>query len=141
MKLHTHLAPALLLLAISCSDPLQLNSAVAYSTASSLGSAAVNTDVLRTGQVVRLTGAWHVLTESEYDRYVSLVSELIDTGRQRRSRAAPLCDPWGRRFLVAVRTNEHGSVKVIVWSKGPDGISGDADDIVSPPGQKQPLSR
>lgn len=63
-----------------------------------------------------------------------------------------LFDPWGREYLIALDYDGSGSViapngeivqsGVIVWSAGPDGESGTADDIRSwqpaPKGDPQP---
>lgn len=38
-------------------------------------------------------------------------------------------DPWGRDYEIELETGG----KVVVWSRGPDGVQGTKDDVIYPP--------
>jgi hypothetical protein len=48
----------------------------------------------------------------------------------------PDLDYWGRPLEVGARRLPSGKLEYRVWSKGEDGESGTADDLVSPYGEK-----
>jgi hypothetical protein len=73
---------------------------------------------------------WRFLTPEEYDK---VIFELAKSHNLDPSPASgqPLLDLWGNRFEIAYRKLPNQAYDVIVVSKGPDGIYGTKDDIVS----------
>ena len=89
--------------------------------------------------VGELSGDWQVLSNAAYD---SLLLVLTNAGASLD--ACPRChtpdgkfgDAWGERFQILARRRD-GRREYIIWSKGPDRVSGSDDDIVFPESQRQ----
>jgi hypothetical protein len=78
---------------------------------------------------------WKVLKEAEYVTLLDLLQERgasLDACPQCHTASGLLGDVWGRRFQIAGRKRSDGTNQFIVWSQGPDGLSGTTDDIVVP---------
>lgn len=69
---------------------------------------------------------WVIVDDDSYDEIVKpmFISSVEDPQRTIR-------DPWGNRLHIAVRYVTPKQCAYTVWSAGPDGVSGSADDIVS----------
>lgn len=86
-----------------------------------------------------LKAGWNVLQDAKAQPLMVKVWEYCDCGGPSWwwQRARPGFDHWGHLLRVAVRQETDGKLSYIVWSVGPDGISGTADDITlmgqSPP--------
>jgi len=82
-----------------------------------------------------LNSKWRILDESECAYLAKAMNKLmcIDLAVLDINNAdAPILDRWRRRVLIAARKVDGAKFDFIVWSRGPDGISGTYDDIVSP---------
>jgi hypothetical protein len=112
----------------------------AYGCVASIHDALQKSQYLSTSSVVILTNDWRILTEAGYDRAISDLSGsfYIDAGKGGWLSNKILVDPWKRRYQIAVRRIAQNTMEQVVWSNGPDGISGTIDDIVSPQGSQHP---
>lgn len=89
----------------------------------------------------RLSARWTALTDDEYDPLMRRLHPY-DCGGMKwglAKRSDVPTDAWGKRFRVAVRQSANGTIESIVWSKGADGGSRTADDIVIPYGETVPM--
>ena len=130
-----HAVLLLSLIAVSC-DVGEWKRAAVISEVASLHSALVH----KTNTLTTADANWRVVTEAEYDRCVRqfLDAGFIDTGGKRPAKSETLRDRWGNRLHIAIRKNHEGTFEYIVWSNGKDGVSGTADDIISPSDAKPP---
>jgi hypothetical protein len=69
---------------------------------------------------VSVENRWKVFDEAERERILASIGFGVEK------------DKWGNQFQIAARRLENGTVEFIVWSPGPDGVSGNAADIVVP---------
>ena len=83
---------------------------------------------------------WTLLDESDYKWLGPALSEYgwVDNARLSQDPDKILFDYWGERIMIAGRKINANKIDFMVWSKGPDCISGTADDIVCPYGSKIP---
>jgi hypothetical protein len=95
------------------------------------------------GAGIALDADWRGLGPAEYDQVMSRVKSegSLDRGRSYWDEAGRFVDPWGRPYHIAGRVRPSGQVEFIIWSSGRDGVSGSADDVVSPYGAKAPGKR
>lgn len=86
-----------------------------------------------------LKAGWNVLDDAQSRLLMVKIWEYCDCGGPswRWQRTRPGFDHWGHQLRVAVRQESGEKLSYIVWSVGPDGISGTQDDITltgqSPP--------
>ena len=73
----------------------------------------------------KLENHWRILNDAEYE---SLLTEPLDGVPI--TETGVLDDMWGNRLQVAARKRSDGTGQYIVWSAGPDTISGTDDDII-----------
>lgn len=76
---------------------------------------------------------WRLLTESEYINLSKAMGRdyFFDLDENNRVPDKILIDVWGQRLLIAGRKLDGKKPEWIIWSKGPDGVSGTEDDLVS----------
>ena len=80
---------------------------------------------------------WRFLTADEYDRVIIELAKSHNLDPSPKHPSQPLLDFWGNRFEIGYRI--HGRVyNFIVVSKGPNGIYGTKDDVVSEYGAVPP---
>jgi hypothetical protein len=80
---------------------------------------------------VNVSSTWQVLDDRASDALVT------EAAKRRHLDFAPFklgstnvpLDWWKNRFQIAVRKKLGGTIEVLVWSKGPDGLSGTGDEI------------
>ena len=80
---------------------------------------------------------WHFLTVKQYDNIIIDLDESYNFDAK-PSLSQPLVDFWGNRFEIAYRKLPGSGCDSIVVSKGPDGVYGTRDDIVSGHGASAP---
>lgn len=84
---------------------------------------------------VTLANDWHVFSRAEYDRVARALADAgvsLDACPTCYTQTGVIGDAWGNRFQIAGRKRNDGHRDVIVWSNGPDGVSGTEDDMVVP---------
>jgi hypothetical protein len=81
---------------------------------------------------------WQFLTPEQYDRVIIELNKSYSLDPPPAA-GQPLLDLWGNRFEIAYRRLSNEGYDVIVVSKGPDGIYGTKDDIVSDYGVAPPV--
>ena len=77
---------------------------------------------------------WKLLPESSYEKLsiIFLNKKMIfDGSKLPRELANILQDEWGNLVVIAVRKGQNDTIQFLVTSKGPDGIYGTQDDILS----------
>jgi hypothetical protein len=93
------------------------------------------------GTPTQLKAGWNVLEDAQAQRLMAEIWEYCDCGGPswRWQRTRPGFDHWGHPLRVAVRQEANGKLSYLVWSAGPDGVSGTKDDITLM-GQSTPLT-
>jgi len=83
---------------------------------------------------------WQFLTPNEYDRVIVELakSHNLDPATNWNP-SLTLLDPWGNRFEIGYRELTGSICDTIVVSKGPDGVYGNEDDLVSNYGASPPV--
>lgn len=79
---------------------------------------------------------WWSIAVPEYDKAITELDDKsydLDDGSAR-----PLLDLWGSRLVIVYRKLPSGFYDFLVVSKGPDGIYGTEDDVVSSYGVSPP---
>ena len=75
---------------------------------------------------------WQFLSDEEYDKVITEISKSHNLDPPKNWKPpGPLLDLWGNRFEIAYRRLPNGGIDTIVVSKGPDGVYGSKDDLVS----------
>ena len=132
----------------------QTDRAAEYSYIASVGSFVYS---FSTDEVCEITNnlgeEWRLLSESEYTKLAHSMSRSDYIDRSNRSNLSYepgeiLLDHWNHHILIAGRKVRDILIvgrkvpgekpEFIVWSKGPDGISGTDDDIIFPYGSFPP---
>jgi hypothetical protein len=72
---------------------------------------------------------WRILSDEER------TSLLTQVGGADCSGSNPIVDRWGNEYHIAIRRRK-SSPEIRLWSSGPDGHSGNEDDIVAPSGER-----
>ena len=81
--------------------------------------------------------AWSTLDQTESDRLL----KSAEPGRcLHGSTGTSTTDPWGQPIHIAIRSSAGRKIEYLLWSAGPDRISGTDDDVVVPYGDKPPLA-
>ena len=74
----------------------------------------------------KLENHWRIFNDAEYE--ILLTEPLVEG--EPISETGVLDDTWGNRLQVAARKRSDGTGQYIVWSAGPDAISGTDDDKI-----------
>ena len=78
---------------------------------------------------------WSTLDQTESDRLL----KSAEPGRcLHGSTGTSTTDPWGQPIHIAIRSSAGRKTEYLLWSAGPDRISGTEDDVVVPYGEKPP---
>lgn len=78
---------------------------------------------------------WMCLDDTQYLKEIARLvdaGEALDVCPHCQTINGVITDTWGNRFEIAVRNVDNEELNVVVWSKGPDRVSGTEDDIVVP---------
>jgi hypothetical protein len=88
-------------------------------------------------KIADLGSQWKILNDAEREQLVSAAWKVHSFDCSRTGSREFLRDNWGHPIEVGVRQiNSEGQLEFRVWSKGRDGLSGTADDLVSPYGER-----
>jgi hypothetical protein len=113
-----------------------------YSTAAALHQALFdNANTLKCLPAARTEGC-RILTNAEYDQTIAELRTIKPYSFDAKDwqLGDTLRDEYGHRFRVARRKLPVRGFEFVVWSVGPDGLSGTDDDVVSPYGEHPPDS-
>lgn len=83
---------------------------------------------------------WRFVNDDQYDKIVIELAKWhnLDAPKNWDS-SGPFLDIWGNRFEIGYRKLPSNGYDFIIVSKGPDGIYGTNDDVVSPSGIISPV--
>jgi hypothetical protein len=91
-------------------------------------------DMRGKGLPVKAGPEWKFLSESEATRLTSLASLIHPLDCRGWRGGEPITDYWGNHVQIAMRrpTTTDAEIEYVVWTNGPDRVSGTSDDCVSP---------
>jgi hypothetical protein len=78
---------------------------------------------------------WKFLSEPQATRMISPASLIHPLDCRGWREGEPVTDYWGNHVQIAVRRPAtEAEIEYVVWTNGPDGVSGTSDDCISPLG-------